>query len=62
MSSSSSFSVAPQIEKCEKKINVFGHNLLTKPEQALYRLNPIKPGSVPPTILPGKKIPILING
>ncbi len=61
--SSSSFSVAPQSEKCERKINVFGHNPLPKTENAaLYRLNPLKPGSFPPTVLPGKKVPILVNG
>jgi hypothetical protein len=57
--SSSSFSIAPQAEKCQRKMNVFG----AKTENAgLFRLNPIKPGSFPPTVLPGKKIPIFVNG
>lgn len=61
--SSSSFSVAPQAEKCERKINVFGHKLLPKTDNAsLCRLIPLKPGSFPPTVLPGKKVPNLING
>ena len=62
--SSSSFSVALQSEKCEKKINVFGHKLLPKTADnaSLCRINPLKPGSFPPTVLPGKKVPNLING
>jgi hypothetical protein len=57
--SSSSFSVAPQAEKCERKMNVFGHKI---ENAALYRLNQIKPGSFPPQTLPGKKVPILVYG
>ncbi len=62
--SSSSFSVAPKAETIERKINVFGHTILPRQTEngALYRLNPLKPGSFPPTVLPGKKVPILVHG
>jgi hypothetical protein len=62
--SSSSFSAAPKAETLERKINVFGQKMLLPQTEtgALYRLNPLKPGSFPPTVLPGKKVPIFVNG